>query len=63
VGDRLSGLTARETARLIGQKELSPVEVVGRALDEAEATQTTLNAFTVLSREEALKEHRPPKPL
>jgi aspartyl-tRNA(Asn)/glutamyl-tRNA(Gln) amidotransferase subunit A len=56
VGDRLSGLTARETARLIGQKELSPVEVVGRALDEAEATPATLNAFTVLSREEALKE-------
>ena len=49
-------LTARETARLIGRKELSPVEVVRGALDRAEATQSTLNAFTVLRREEALKE-------
>ena len=51
-------LTARETARLIGRKELSPVEVVRRALDRAEETQRTLNAFTVLRREEALKEAR-----
>ena len=49
-------LTARETARLIGRKELSPVEVVRGALDRAEATQSTLNAFTVLRREEAVKE-------
>ena len=51
-------LSARETARLIGRKELSPVEVVRRALDEAEATQATLNAFTVLRRDEALSEAR-----
>jgi hypothetical protein len=38
MGDGSSALTARETARLIGRKELSPVEVVRRALDEAEAT-------------------------
>ena len=45
-------LSARETARLIGRKKLSPVEVVRRALDEADATQATLNAFTVLRRDE-----------
>ena len=58
MGDGSSALTARETARLIGRKELSPVEVVRRALDEAEATQATLNAFTVLRRDEALNEAR-----
>src|SRR3984885_5806738 len=58
MGDGASALTARETARLIGRKELSPVEVVRRALDEAEATQATLNAFTVLRRDEALSEAR-----
>src|ERR1700719_1142168 len=58
MGDGASALTARETARLIGRKALSPVEVVRRALDEAEATQATLNAFTVLRREEALNEAR-----
>jgi aspartyl-tRNA(Asn)/glutamyl-tRNA(Gln) amidotransferase subunit A len=58
VGDGSSLLSARETARLIGRKELSPVEVVRRSLDEAEATQATLNAFTVLRRDEALNEAR-----
>jgi Asp-tRNA(Asn)/Glu-tRNA(Gln) amidotransferase A subunit family amidase len=51
-------LSARETAKLIGRKKLSPVEVVRRALDEADATQATLNAFTVLRRDEALSEAR-----
>ena len=51
-------LSARETARLIRRKELSPVEIVRGALDRAEATQSTLNAFTVLRREEALNEAR-----
>jgi aspartyl-tRNA(Asn)/glutamyl-tRNA(Gln) amidotransferase subunit A len=58
MSDLSSVLSARETARLIGRKELSPVEVVRRALDEAEATQATLNALTVLRREEALNEAR-----
>jgi aspartyl-tRNA(Asn)/glutamyl-tRNA(Gln) amidotransferase subunit A len=58
MGDGSSALTARETAWLISRKELSPVEVVRRALDEAEATQATLNAFTVLRRDEALNEAR-----
>jgi aspartyl-tRNA(Asn)/glutamyl-tRNA(Gln) amidotransferase subunit A len=58
MGDGSLTLTARETARLIGRKELSPLEVVRRALDEAEATQATLNAFTVLRRDEALNEAR-----
>ena len=56
MGDGSSALSARETAGLIGRKELSPVEVVRRALDEAEATQATLNAFTILRRDEALNE-------
>ena len=56
MGDSSTALTARETARLIGRKELSPVEVVRRALDEAEATQATLNAFTILRRDQALNE-------
>ena len=51
-------MTARETAGLIARKELSPVEVVRRALDQAEATQATLNAFTVLRRDAALNEAR-----
>jgi aspartyl-tRNA(Asn)/glutamyl-tRNA(Gln) amidotransferase subunit A len=58
VADEFGAPTARETARLIGRKELSPVEVVRGALDRAEATQSTLNAFTVLCREEALIEAR-----
>jgi aspartyl-tRNA(Asn)/glutamyl-tRNA(Gln) amidotransferase subunit A len=58
MGDGSSALSARETANLIGRKELSPVEVVRRALDEAEGTQATLNAFTVLRRDEALNEAR-----
>jgi aspartyl-tRNA(Asn)/glutamyl-tRNA(Gln) amidotransferase subunit A len=58
VADELNALTARETARLIRRKELSPVEIVRGALDRAEETQSTLNAFTVLRREEALKEAR-----
>jgi aspartyl-tRNA(Asn)/glutamyl-tRNA(Gln) amidotransferase subunit A len=58
MGDFSSMLTARQTASLIGRKELSPVEVVRQALDEAEATQATLNAFTALRRDEALTEAR-----
>jgi aspartyl-tRNA(Asn)/glutamyl-tRNA(Gln) amidotransferase subunit A len=58
VADEFGALTARETARLIGRKELSPVEIVRGALDRTEETQSTLNAFTVLRREEALKEAR-----
>jgi aspartyl-tRNA(Asn)/glutamyl-tRNA(Gln) amidotransferase subunit A len=58
VGDGSFVLSAREIARFIGRKELSPVEVVRRALDEAEAMQATLNAFTVLRRDKALNEAR-----
>jgi aspartyl-tRNA(Asn)/glutamyl-tRNA(Gln) amidotransferase subunit A len=58
VAGEFGALSARETARLIRRKELSPVEVVLGALDRAEETQRTLNAFTVLRREEALKEAR-----
>ncbi len=58
MADEFGALSARETARLIRRKDLSPVEVVRGALDRAEETQSTLNAFTVLRREEALKEAR-----
>ena len=58
MANELGALTARETVRLIGLKKVSPVEVVRGALDRAEETQRTLNAFTVLRREEALKEAR-----
>jgi aspartyl-tRNA(Asn)/glutamyl-tRNA(Gln) amidotransferase subunit A len=51
-------LTAREMAALIARRAVSPVEVVRRALDAAESSQATLNAFTVLCRDEALKEAR-----
>ena len=49
-------LTAREAARLVAMKAISPVELVRRALDRAEETQPTWNCFTVLRRDEALAE-------
>jgi aspartyl-tRNA(Asn)/glutamyl-tRNA(Gln) amidotransferase subunit A len=42
----------------LAERSWSPVEIVRQALDEAEATQATLNAFTILRREEALSEAR-----
>jgi aspartyl-tRNA(Asn)/glutamyl-tRNA(Gln) amidotransferase subunit A len=51
-------MNAREAARLVASKQISPVELVTQALDQAEATQATLNAFAVLRREAALKEAR-----
>ncbi len=47
-------MTARELARRIAAREISPVEVTRRALGRAEATQATLNAFFLIMDEQAL---------
>ncbi len=47
-------MSAMELRRKIARKEISPVEVTKRALDTAEASQSTLNAFYVLLPDEAL---------
>jgi aspartyl-tRNA(Asn)/glutamyl-tRNA(Gln) amidotransferase subunit A len=49
--DRMSAV---EMKRRIIKKEISPVEVTKRALEAAESTQQTLNAFCVLMPEMAL---------
>jgi len=50
----IDGMTAVELARRIARRELSPVEVTRRALDKAEATQATLNAFVLLMPDQAM---------
>ncbi|HEY0291302.1 MAG TPA: amidase family protein [Hansschlegelia sp.] len=45
---------ARELARLVAAKAVSPVEVTRRALDRAASTQGALNAFFVILEEEAM---------
>ena len=47
-------MTARELARRIAAREVSPVEVTRRALGRAEATQASLNAFVLIMDEQAL---------
>ena len=47
-------MSARELRRRIGRKEISPVEVMRRALDKAAAEQERLNAFALLTPETAL---------
>lgn len=47
-------MSAMEMRRRIAAKEISPVEVTRRALEKAEATQPTLNAFCLLLPEQAL---------
>lgn len=47
-------LSALELRRLIGRKDISPVELTARALDKAEATQASLNAFFLIFRDEAM---------
>ncbi|MEA2936101.1 MAG: aspartyl-tRNA(Asn)/glutamyl-tRNA(Gln) amidotransferase subunit [Variibacter sp.] len=49
--DRMS---ATEMRQRIARKEISPVEVTKRALDVAEDTQKTLNAFCIILRDSAL---------
>lgn len=50
----LDALSAMELRRKIARKEVSPVEVTRRALDAAEASQSTLNAFFVLLPDAAM---------
>jgi len=47
-------MTAIELRGKIAQRRISPVEVTRRALEKAEATQASLNAFFVLMPEQAL---------
>lgn len=51
-------MTACEMRKRIARKEVSPVEITRRALDKAEATQSTLNAFFVLTPEAAMEAAR-----
>lgn len=47
-------MSATEMRRRVAAKEISPVELTKRALEKAEATQATLNAFYLLMPDEAL---------
>ena len=49
----LDRLTAVELRHLMASRQLSPVEVTRRALEKAEASQSTLNAYHVLLHDEA----------
>ncbi len=49
---------AVDLRRRIGAKEISPVELTRRALEKAERTQATLNAFFVLTPEAAMRAAR-----
>jgi aspartyl-tRNA(Asn)/glutamyl-tRNA(Gln) amidotransferase subunit A len=51
-------MSAVDMKRRIARKEISPVEVTKRALAAAEATQSTLNAFSTLMPEAALEAAR-----
>ncbi|OYY61477.1 MAG: amidase, partial [Rhizobiales bacterium 35-66-30] len=47
-------MSALELRRRIRTRDISPVELTRRALDKAQATQGTLNAFFVLMEDEAM---------
>lgn len=47
-------MTAMELRQRITSREITPVDLTRRALDKAEATQKTLNCFSVLAPEAAL---------
>ena len=47
-------MSAVKLRRLIGEREVSPVELTRRALEKAAATQATLNAFFLLMPEKAM---------
>ncbi|MBE0703444.1 MAG: amidase, partial [Afipia sp.] len=51
---KFDALSAVKLKRLIAAKEISPVEVTLRALEAAQETQSTLNAFSTLMPEAAL---------
>ena len=56
--ESLAFIPALELSAAIASKELSSEEVTLAALDRAEQTQSTLNAFITICREEALEEAR-----
>ena len=41
-------MSARDLRRLVATRQASPVEITMRALDKAQATQSSLNAFVFL---------------
>ncbi|MHC2512477.1 aspartyl-tRNA(Asn)/glutamyl-tRNA(Gln) amidotransferase subunit A [Bradyrhizobium elkanii] len=47
-------MSATEMRRRVATKEISPVELTNRALEKADATQSTLNAFYLLMPDKAL---------
>ncbi|MDR6951216.1 aspartyl-tRNA(Asn)/glutamyl-tRNA(Gln) amidotransferase subunit A [Ancylobacter sp. 3268] len=49
-----SNLTAREARGLVARREVSPVELTRAALDAAQGTQASLNAFFLIFEEEAM---------
>lgn len=51
-------MTAKDLIKRIISREISPVEITMRAIYRAEATQPTLNAFSVLTPELALEQAR-----
>jgi aspartyl-tRNA(Asn)/glutamyl-tRNA(Gln) amidotransferase subunit A len=48
-------LTLTEQARAVANRDVSPVELVERALDEAERIQPVVNAFTHVLRDDAMR--------
>ncbi|QJQ95757.1 MULTISPECIES: amidase family protein [Halomonadaceae] len=52
--NELDFMSAHELARLVSTRHVSPVELTERALQRAQETQNSLNAFFVLMPEEAL---------
>jgi len=48
-------MSARDLRRLVATRQASPVEITMRALDKAQATQSSLNAFVFLRPEAALE--------
>lgn len=56
--DELCWLSAREAARLIRRKRLSPVELTRACLKRSQDLNETLNAYIALYPEEALQEAR-----
>lgn len=47
-------MSATELRRLVSARAVSPVDLVRRALDHAESTQATLNAFFVIMPNKAV---------
>ena len=56
--DNLCFLTIAEASRLIGSRELSPVELVRACLERIEAVEPQLNAFITKTAELAVKQAR-----